>query len=298
MTMFTKPEPSAAREARGRARSARRRRRARPARSSPLKSTNPSGASPSATPASWTSDGSSTTTTSGSVTESWRRIGSVRDARERAQRRAAPLGPVLRERLHALARRAAAPARGSGQRSSRPGRRARASGSRSCPFIAATRRAPRRRASPRATAWTTLAPPLTASPAAKIFGFEVRPSSSTASSRARNSSRGRWPIALTTVSTGMTNSLPGTGSGRRRPLSSGAPSRISAQRTPSTRSSPTNATGLVRKRISTPSSPRELDLVLVGRHLLLGAPVRAGARRRRRAASPRPRRRPRCCRRR
>ena len=71
----------------------------------------------------------------------------------------------------------------------------------------------------------------------------------------------------------MTNSLPGTGSGRRRPLSSGSPSRICAQRTPSTWPSPTIATGLTRKRISTPSCARELDLVLVRGHLVLGAPV-------------------------
>ena len=89
----------------------------------------------------------------------------------------------------------------------------------------------------------------------------------------RNSSRGRWPIAFTTVSTGTTNSLPGTGSGRRRPLSSGAPSRISAQRTPSTRPSPTNADGVREEADLDALVAGELDLVLVRRHLVLGAPV-------------------------
>ena len=172
------------------------------------------------------------------------------NARSGAPRRS---GPVLRERLNALAVRGAARGPGSGRPSWRPVRHARASGSRSCSFIAATSSSARTARFAPATASTTLAPPLTASPAAKIFSFDVRPCSSTSSSSDRNSSRGRWPIAFTTVSTAMTNSLSGTGSGRRRPLSSGAPSLISAQRTPSTRSSPTIATGLVRKRISTPS---------------------------------------------
>ena len=48
--------------------------------------------------------------------------------------------------------------------------------------------------------------------------------SSTPSIQPRSSRRGCWPIALTTVSAGRTNSLPGIGSGRGRPLASGAPS--------------------------------------------------------------------------
>ena len=54
-------------------------------------------------------------------------------ARERAKRRAAALGPVLGERLHALARLEQRDARAAATPSSRPGRRARASGSPSRP---------------------------------------------------------------------------------------------------------------------------------------------------------------------
>jgi hypothetical protein len=39
-------------------------------------------------------------------------------------------------------------------------------------------------------------------------------------------SSGPWPIASSTRSQGIVNSVPGAGSGRRRPLASGSPGRI------------------------------------------------------------------------
>ena len=92
MTMFTKPEPRpAARRVAGTHSTS------TPASSggavSAFTSTRPSVARPSATPASPTSDGSSTTTRSGSVTESWRRMGRSEmrvNARSGAPRRSGP----------------------------------------------------------------------------------------------------------------------------------------------------------------------------------------------------------------
>ena len=99
----------------------------------------------------------------------------VGDAGERAQRRAAPLRAVLRKRLNALA----VPQQR--QRQDLGGRLGALAGARvpadlgqlasSQPLVERARP----RASLSATASTTLAPPLTASPAAKIFGFGVRP---------------------------------------------------------------------------------------------------------------------------
>ena len=221
-------------------------------------------------PASCTSDGSSTTTRSGigdRVVPADRPVG---DARERAQRRAAALRAVLRERLHALAvpqqrqRQDLGGRLGALSRARVPAdlgqavHRSASSSARTARFASAT-------------AWTTLAPPLTASPAAKILAAVVRPCSSTASSRVANSSRGRWPIAFTTMSTGTTNSLPGTAPAPAAALV-GRPQTHLRAADSSTRPSPTNATGLVRKRISTLPA-RELDLVLVRRHLVLRAPV-------------------------
>ena len=296
--MFTKPEPCAFRRAASPARSARRRRPARAAAASPLKSTNPSGSQPVGD--------------AGLVDERRLehddeiRVGDrvvpadrpVGDASERAQRRAAALRAVLRERLDALA---VAQQR---EREDLGGRLGALAGARVPADLGHVRSS--QRLVERANRALRLRHGLDDARAAVdgVSGGKDlrvrRPARPRRPPRAasRNSSRGRWPIALTTVSTGMTNSLPGTGSGRRRPLSSGAPSRISAQRTPSTRSSPTNRDGareeadldaLVRAR----ARPRARTPASRAR-----CAGRAAARRRRRAASPRPRRRPRCCRRR
>ena len=47
-------------------------------------------------------------------------------------------------------------------------------------------------------------------------------------------SSGPWPMAPSTVSHSTTNSVPGIGSGRRRPFSSGVPSFIRWNSTPVT----------------------------------------------------------------
>ena len=201
---------------------------------------------------------------------SCRRIGRSATARERPQRRSAPFWAVLGKRLDAL------PAAQQRQREDLRSRlralaRARMPADLGHPVHRSVSSSVETARFASVTAWTTLAPPLTASPAANL---RVLGAALLVDGLEQGSELVAWLLAdrLDDGVDGITNSLPGTGSGRRRPLSSGAPSRISAQRTPSTCPSPTNATRLVRKRISTPRAC-ELDLVLVGRHLLLGPPV-------------------------
>ena len=168
--MFTKPEPSVLAS-----RSAGTQRTSTPSSSggasSPLKSTNPSGCEPvrdARLVHERRLEHDDDVGVGDRVVPADRPVG---DARERAQRRAAALGPVLRERLHALA---VAQQR---QRQDLGGRLGALAGARVPADLGQFRSSQRlverarRRASLRATAWTTLAPPLTASPAAKIFGF-------------------------------------------------------------------------------------------------------------------------------
>ena len=63
------------------------------------------------------------------------------------------------------------------------------------------------------------------------------------------------PIAYTIRSVSKSNSLPATGTGRRRPESSGSPSSMRTQRMPRTLPCPSSntATGLVSQWNSTPS---------------------------------------------
>ncbi len=67
---------------------------------------------------------------------------------------------------------------------------------------------------------------------------------------------GPVPTATIATSSGISNSEPSTGTGRRRPESSGSPSAMRMQRAPRSQpfSSPRNSTGWVRVWISTPSS--------------------------------------------
>ena len=119
---------------------------------------------------------------------------------------------------------------------------------------------------PAAIASTTVLGPVTASPPAKMSGScvcKVTGSTLTvpqslkvqAHSSVRQAQSDSWPMAGITVSTSITNSEPGIGSGRRRPLSSGSPSCILTHSMLLTR--PFSAmirTGLVRVMISIPSS--------------------------------------------
>ena len=67
---------------------------------------------------------------------------------------------------------------------------------------------------------------------------------------------GPWPIARRTRSHGMVNSVPGAGSGRRRPEASGAPSCIRMNSMPETlpASSTMTRVGPAWKMAVTPSS--------------------------------------------
>ncbi len=105
-----------------------------------------------------------------------------------------------------------------------------------------------RRASPMAS--TTVAAPVRTSPEAKIFGTLVRKMCSSATRLPRRStssparissgsvsihdSSGPWPMAPRTVSHSTMNSVPGIGSGRRRPCASGSPSFMRWNSTPLT----------------------------------------------------------------
>ena len=123
------------------------------------------------------------------------------------------------------------------------------------------------------TAWTTLAPPLTASPAAKIFGFAVLPSSSTGLEQRRGTRRaaaGRSPSRPCRRGRRIRcpGSAPAAGGRSRRGR------RVASRRTGRPHvPSPTNPTGFVRKRISTPSRRASSTSCVVCGHLLLRAPV-------------------------
>ena len=269
--------------------------------SSPFNSTKPSGARPSATPASCTSDGSSTTTTSGCVIESWRRIGtsSTRvNARSGAPRRSGPYSGKrldalagaqqrrareLRRRLRALAgARVPADLCHAQPRPRTRGRRARRASPRALPRRRSRRRLSRRRR--RSTSGSSLRP--------VIGSTTIAPcSTSSPSIHARNSARGRWPIALTTVSARRRNSEPGIPCGRLRPLSSGSPSSPDGTRRPRRDLLRRSEAARSATRGATPSSSRLDDLVRIGRHLRLAcagrgaSPRRAPRRRASRATS-------------
>jgi len=98
--------------------------------------------------------------------------------------------------------------------------------------------------------------PVTASPAAKIPGTGVANSGSTFAAPLGLSGRfnvpafALWPTAMMTVLQEMENSLPSTGTGRGRPLSSGGPGVIRMQTALPFRI----RTGAARNVIFTPSS--------------------------------------------
>ncbi len=73
-------------------------------------------------------------------------------------------------------------------------------------------------------------------------------------SPSKPSQRTFWPIAAITESTSISFSEPGTGSGLRRPLASGAPSCMVTLRMFIRLPEAEKLTGAVRKRIFTPSS--------------------------------------------
>ena len=236
MTRFTKLDPPLCGEPRRR-HAAHRQPSSSGGVSSAFSENEPAGARPSATSASCTSDGSSTTTRSGSVDGVVAADRAVGNARERAQRRAAPLGPVLGERLDALARsqqrerehlgsglRALAGARvpaDLGQLASRE-----APVDRERRALSLAHGLDDARAAVDGVAAGEDAP---VGRAALVVDDDLAPGDSRPPKRADSSGRGRWPIALTTVSARRWNSLPATGSGRRRPPASAgavAPRRI------------------------------------------------------------------------
>ena len=116
---------------------------------------------------------------------------------------------------------------------------------------------------PRPTACAMSSAPDTTSPAANTYGTEVCSVPGSAwmvpfaavASREANAASGCSPAAAITTSQSVTNSLPGTGSGRRRPDASGAPSSVRTQRSPRTRpcSSPRISTGATWKLNAVPS---------------------------------------------
>ena len=106
--------------------------------------------------------------------------------------------------------------------------------------------------------------PLVTSPAAKRYGTSVcrvlgstliRLPSATPARRSNGAVSGAIPIAEITASHGISNSLPWTGSGRRRPEASGAPSTIFWQRSALTlpSASARTETGATRNSKATPS---------------------------------------------
>ena len=117
-------------------------------------------------------------------------------------------------------------------------------------------------------AWTTVAAPIRTSPVPNTPGRAVSNVTASALSRrclvASGPSEpgpiqvrsGPWPIASSTRSQGIVNSVPGAGSGRRRPEASGAPSAIRMNSTPVTLppSSVMTRTGPAWKMAVTPSS--------------------------------------------
>ena len=74
-------------------------------------------------------------------------------------------------------------------------------------------------------------------------------------STGRNVLSAAWLTAGMTVSALTVNSVPGTGTGARRPVASGSPRRLRIMRTPTTlpSSSPSTSMGLVRNSMCTPS---------------------------------------------
>ncbi len=119
---------------------------------------------------------------------------------------------------------------------------------------------------------TTVAAPVRTSPEAKTFGTSVRKMCSSASrvprrltssparissgSESTHDSSGPWPMAPSTVSHSTMNSVPGIGSGRRRPWASGSPSFMRWNSTPVTLllSSVTIRVGAAWKMTRAPSS--------------------------------------------
>ena len=113
----------------------------------------------------------------------------------------------------------------------------------------------------------TVAAPVTASPPANTPGLEVAPTSSVATMHFLRSTSsplvveeisgfGEVPRDMITISTSMSNSDPGTSTGRLLPEASGSPSSMRMQRMPFTQpSSPTRiSTGFVRRSKMMPSS--------------------------------------------
>ena len=120
---------------------------------------------------------------------------------------------------------------------------------------------------PWAIAWMTVWAPSTASPPANTFGWSVcsiRSATAIVRHLVRStpwsslvpSSLGYCPIALMTWSHSTVNSEPSTGTGRRRPESSGSPSSMRTHSTPHTASasSVTTRTGATSSSSRTPSS--------------------------------------------
>ena len=119
---------------------------------------------------------------------------------------------------------------------------------------------------PAPIALITVAAPVTISPPANTPAIEVAPASSATMLPRLLTSRsgvvclisgfGPWPIAITTMSTSSTYSLPAIATGLRRPLASASPSSILIHFRPLTQpfSSPRIATGLFSRRSSMPSS--------------------------------------------
>ena len=234
----------------------------------------------------------------------------VVDARVRAQRRAAPLRPVLGERLDALARRAAARPRRAATRSSRPAPRARASGSLSSRSLAASVDRRARRASPRARPRRRWRRRCRRRPRRSTSGCRVgrsrrRRRSRRARARARRSTRGTRRAAA------------GRSPSRRcrrgsDELASPGPARAGAGRSRRARRARIataldrlDAASVPRKRTGTVSHwkrdallARLVDLVRVRGHLGLGAAVDERHVARAEPRAPRAPRRPPCCRRR
>ncbi len=120
---------------------------------------------------------------------------------------------------------------------------------------------------PSAMAWTTVVAPTRTSPVPKTPARPVEKVTASAASRLRFAltpsepwssqlRSGPCPMASRTRSHSIVNSVPGTGSGRRRPEASGAPMRIRWNSTPVTvlRSSVMTRVGAAWKMARAPSS--------------------------------------------
>ncbi len=127
---------------------------------------------------------------------------------------------------------------------------------------------------------------MTTSPAAKSHGTLALQRLGSTAHRAAGCGRpgareplvsGAMPIAAMTTSQAISNSLPGMGSGRRRPDASGSPSAMRLQRRPLTRPS-ASPSDLDRRGLEAEPDALLLGVVgldVVGRHLARG---RAGRR--------------------